>query len=150
MLHSDVLRQLPHLASWVCIIQTHYELSETVVSCQCWATCRLRTAWSCHTTCLIITTAAGSGCQGVGGDILWCPPFKKAAETLGGDQTCPPPLLPYSQRMTPSFRLSIKFSPMRFPVSSSIHCRSSCSFWGSYFCASCRGTEYFGIRSNVW
>lgn len=44
--------------------------------------------------------------------------------------------LAYSHNKTPSFRLSMKRSPILLPVTSWIHSLSSSSFWWSYFPAS--------------
>lgn len=44
----------------------------------------------------------------------------------------------HSHSRTPSFRLSMKLSPILLPVTSWIHRRSSSSFWGSYLPASWR------------
>lgn len=42
----------------------------------------------------------------------------------------------HSHKRTPSFRLSIKLSPILLPVTSSIQSLNSSSFWESYFAAS--------------
>lgn len=42
----------------------------------------------------------------------------------------------HSHRITPSFRLSMKLSPILLLVTSSIQSLNSSSFWESYFAAS--------------
>lgn len=60
-------------------------------------------------------------------------------------------LTTYSQRMTPSFSPSWKFSPIGMPVTSSIQIRSSSSFCRSYFWAiwERKSTIYWNLCMGV-